>query len=93
MPSVTISGWSAEREEIAPLSAPTMQATADHDEADQAEIHAVAVELGGDDVGEADHEGDRQVDAADDDDQRLSDRGDGQQRRQHQHGADRERRA
>ena len=60
------------------------------DGADQDEVHAVAVELRRDDVGEADDEGDREVDAADDDGQRLADAGDGEQAGEHQHRPDRE---
>ena len=54
------------------------------------EVHAVAIELRGYDIGEADDEGDREVDAADDDRQRLADAGNRQQAGQHQHRPDRE---
>jgi len=61
-----------------------------NDCADQGEVHAVAIQLRGDDVGEADHKWRRQVDAAKQHHQRLADRSDAEQRGQDEHRADRE---
>ena len=69
------------------MNAPIARAQTLTISADQGEVHAVAVKLRRDDIGEADHERRRQVDAADEHHQRLADRSNAEQRGEHQHRA------